>query len=277
MKHLEYKEDWPESWKMSYPYDLIEVYDEKSRSTRGYRFHYNLRRDYALAAVRRYAQLGSRVLDVAAAQGNFTLALAEAGYRVTWNDLRADLADYVRLKHEHGEVTYAVGNCFDLQFPQTFDAILATEIIEHVAHPDQFISQLQELIRPGGYIIITTPNGAYFNNKLPRFSECSDPSIFEKVQFKPNSDGHIFLLHPDEIRQFAQNMGLEIVELQTFTSFVANGYLGLHRVIERVPESFVRRLDSALGRAGRLSQKLHTGMVVVLRRPEEAAHSINEL
>ena len=38
------------------------------------------------------------MLDLAAGQGNFSLALAERGYRVTWNDLRGDLEGYVRLK-----------------------------------------------------------------------------------------------------------------------------------------------------------------------------------
>lgn len=250
---------------------MIEVYGERSPETKGYAFHYDLRRAHALAAVRRILLPGSRVLDVAAAQGNFTLALAELGYRVTWNDLRADLADYVRLKHEHGEVTYAIGNCFDLNFPETFDAILATEIIEHVAHPDIFINKIKYLVRPGGYIVITTPNGAYFGNKLPRFSDHPDPSVFETVQFKPNSDGHIFLLYPDEIVRFARSAGLEVVELQTFTSFFANGYLGMHRALKAMPVSQIRRFDCALGKMGQLSQKLHTGMIAVLRRPTGAA------
>jgi hypothetical protein len=47
---------------------------------------------------------GATILDLAAAQENFTLALAERGYRVTWNGLRTDLAGYVQKKHERGEV-----------------------------------------------------------------------------------------------------------------------------------------------------------------------------
>ena len=81
------------------------------------------------------------MFDPAAGQGNFSLALAERGYRVTWNDLRVDLAGYVRLKHEHGEIEFAPGNAFALEFPEPFDAVLMTEVIEHVAHPDDFLAK----------------------------------------------------------------------------------------------------------------------------------------
>ena len=46
-------------------------------------------------------------------QGNFTLRLAELGYRVTWNDIRQDLAGYVQLKWKTGDVTYRPGNILE--------------------------------------------------------------------------------------------------------------------------------------------------------------------
>jgi hypothetical protein len=47
----------------------------------------------------------------AAAQGNFSIALAGLGYQVTWNDLRPELVDYVRLKLPSGiNVEFVVDN-----------------------------------------------------------------------------------------------------------------------------------------------------------------------
>ena len=187
---------------------------------------------------------GARVLDVAAAQGNFSLALAELGFDVTWNDLRAELADYVRLKHERGKIEFAAGNAFELTFPSLFDAVLITEIIEHVAHPDDFLAKAAALVRPGGYIVMTTPNGGYFKNRLPKFSECADPSVFESVQFKPNADGHIFLLHADEIEPLAQRAGLVVEKIALFTSPLTAGHVKTEPLLKILPRGMVQIAES---------------------------------
>ena len=233
---------WPESWKTSYAFDLLEVYGPRSANL-GYAYAYESRRRHTLALLSDGVPAGARVLDVAAAQGNFSLPLAELGYRVTWNDLREELAGYVRLKHDHGEVSFAPGNAFELHFEAPFDAVLITEVIEHVAHPDEFLRSAAALVKPGGAIVLTTPNGAYFKNPLPRFSDCPDPSVFESVQFKPDSDGHIFLLYEDEIRRFAREAGLVVEDLRYFTTPLTNGHLKTARLLALMPKSWVFALE----------------------------------
>lgn len=237
MKKVTPEETWPESWKYSYPYDLEEVYGQVS--CHGYAYAYENRRCKTLALVEEVVPPGSRILDVAAAQGNFSLALAERGYRVTWNDLRADLVDYVKLKHEHGDITFAPGNVFELEFDHAFDCVVATEVIEHVAHPDEFLKKLSQMVRPGGYLVLTTPNGAYFRNDLPRFSECDDPSVFESVQFKPNADGHIFLLWPDELERLAEQAGWMLERRAVFTTPLTNGHVKLGIALRVLPRRVV--------------------------------------
>jgi 2-polyprenyl-3-methyl-5-hydroxy-6-metoxy-1,4-benzoquinol methylase len=193
LKRPSFDQNWPPSWKTSYFYDLEEVYGPISNP--GYAYAYQKRRRETIRLLSEVLPRGARILDVGAAQGNFSLTLAEMGYEVTWNDMREELADYVRLKHEHGKLSFAPGNAFEIKAASLFDGVLITEIIEHMAHPNEFLARVAELIRPGGYIVMTSPNGAYFRNNLPKFSECSDPAIYEDLQFKPDSDGHIFLFH----------------------------------------------------------------------------------
>ena len=241
MKRPEYRESWPESWKVSWRYDLEEVFGEISQ--RGYAYAYQSRREITLKLVREVLGPGARVLDIAAAQGNFSLALAELGYDVTWNDLRAELEGYVRLKHESGQIHYTPGNAFDLKFPAPFDGVLITEVIEHVAHPDKFLANTARLVRPGGWIVMTTPNAAYFRNRLPRFSDCSDPSIYEGRQFGPNSDAHIFLLHPAEVEGLAGPAGLALERLDLFTNPLTAGHVKTETLLRLLPKGLVDRME----------------------------------
>lgn len=241
MRRVQLQESWPALWRDCHFYDLAEVYGQPDNL--GYAYAYAARRERALRLVDSILQPGARILDVAAAQGNFTLALAEKGYRVTWNDLRGELAGYVQLKHEHGDVAYAPGNVLELSFPDLFDAVLLTEVIEHVAHPDVLLRKVSQLVRPGGYIIMTTPNGAYFKNRLPKFSDCADPSVFEAAQFQPNADGHIFLLHPEEIAELAAKAGLEVAEQVLFTNPLTTGHLGSERLLRVLPRLVVQALE----------------------------------
>ncbi|HEX8679451.1 MAG TPA: methyltransferase domain-containing protein [Chthoniobacterales bacterium] len=241
MKRVRPNESWPAVWKAVYGYDRAEIYGEPD--VLGYAYAYDARRAHTLRLIDSVLQPGARILDVAAAQGNFTLALAEKGYRVTWNDLRAELADYVREKFEFGDVTYAPGNAFELEQSDPFDAVLITEIIEHVAHPDEFLRRVARLVRPGGYIVMTTPNGAYFQNRLPKFSDFPDPSVFESTQFQPNADGHIFLLHRDEIERLARDAGLEVLELSLFTNPLTAGYMKMEALLRVFPRGVVRAVE----------------------------------
>jgi 2-polyprenyl-6-hydroxyphenyl methylase/3-demethylubiquinone-9 3-methyltransferase len=266
MKRVHIQESWPDSWKYSYPYDLEEVYGEITN--RGYAYAYDNRRKQTIRLLTKVLTPGARILDIAAAQGNFSIALAEMGYNVTWNDLREDLADYVRLKHERGEIHFAPGNAFELNFPVPFDAVLITEIIEHVAHPDEFLRKTAQLVKPGGYIVMTTPNGAYFRNSLPKFSDCPDPSVYEAVQFKPNSDGHIFLLHPDEIKPLASRAGLEVEEIALFTNPLTNGHMKMEMLLRLLPRSLVNKIETATQHLpAPIYRKLLIQMGARLRKP----------
>lgn len=261
--------DWPESWRHVYAFDRVELYDDHSNP--GHRRAYGNRARHVLEMASSVLRQGDRVLDLAAAQGNYTLWLAERGYDVTWNDLRSDLEGYVRLKWERGTVRYAPGNAFDLRFPDPFDLVLATEIIEHVAHPDEFLRKAATLVRPGGHLLLSTPNGGYVLSDRPRFSETADATQFEAMQFQPDASGHIFLLHEDELPALAVAAGLTVREVRLFTNPLTNGHLktaALHHVApgalldagewatRHLPRPFVRRL--------------HTAMAVLLQRPVAA-------
>ena len=266
MKQVTLHNNWLESWKYSYPYDLMEIYGEKANT--GYAYAYANRRQHTIKLVQKVAPKGAKILDVAAAQGNFSLFLAELGYKVTWNDLRKELIDYVKLKYEHGIINFAPGNVFELGFENEFDVVLITEIIEHVAYPDKFLRKISQMVKPGGHIVMSTPNGEYFRNTLPRFSDCPDPSQFEKIQFKPDADGHIFLLHQHEIKTIAKEANLTVKEIKIVNNFLSNGHLKLRTILNFIPSSWINTFERFTNSMPFLfRKKLHNCTIALLSRP----------
>ncbi len=258
---------WPPSWRRAHYYDRLEVYDLAEDHELGHAYAYRERMKRTVDMVRRSAPPGARILDVAAAQGNFTLTLAELGYEVTWNDLRRELAEYVQLKHEHGEVNYLPGEIFTLDASEPFDVVLATEIVEHVAHPDEFIRHLARFVRPDGYLVMTTPNGAYLRNRLPSFSRCADPTEFERMQFKPDADGHIFLFDTGELSALAGNAGLQVAEVCVFANPLTTGWVGTRHALKGLPRAWVTSLERASGRLPlAVKQRLMTHVGARFRR-----------
>jgi len=265
MKRVYQKDSWSENWKYSYKYDLLEEYGDISNI--GYTNAYINRKKQILQLLQSLVPHGAKILDVAAAQGNFSIALAENGYKVTWNDLREDLAGYVELKREFSDITYVPGNILDIKFKELFDCVLLAEIIEHVAHPDEFLKSIAKLVKSGGYIVMTTPNGEYIRNNLPKFSNCINPGVYEDLQFKPDSDGHIFLLYYDEIYTIAGKAKLAIRKIRYFTNPLTNGHMKTGLLLKIIPKFIVDLLESFTQLLPQILQrKIHTHMIVLFER-----------
>jgi 2-polyprenyl-6-hydroxyphenyl methylase/3-demethylubiquinone-9 3-methyltransferase len=126
-------------------------------------------------------------------------------------------------------------------------------------------------VKPGGTVVLTTPNGAYFRNPLPCFSDCADPSVFESEQFKPDADGHIFLLRPEETARLACAVGLDVIETRLFCNPLTHGHLKLAALVSRLPERLVKRLEQVSRRIPvRVQRRIMTSMAMRLRRARSA-------
>src|SRR5258706_3430293 len=265
MRQPEFDTSWPLLWKECYGYDSLELFG--SKRNHGYRYSYQQRFRQIIKSVKEFLPKGSNILDIAAAQGNFSLTLAELGYKVTWNDLREQLIGYVKLKHEYGEINYFAGNAFEIPQQKSWDGVIITEIIEHVAHPDEFLSKVASLVRPGGFIFMTTPLGNYFLNKLPRFSDCADASVYENIQFRPNSDGHIFLLHKDEILSLADTSRLRVKRLSIYNNPLTSGHVKAHVLLPFLRFGLVNLFEKATQLLPEfLKLKVHCNMAIMIER-----------
>jgi 2-polyprenyl-6-hydroxyphenyl methylase/3-demethylubiquinone-9 3-methyltransferase len=263
---------WSEDWRTLYNFDVMQFFGGRhadllhsaqfgERGTQEFRNAaraYRRRLDAVLAEIKKWVSPPASIIDLGAAQGNFSLLLAQAGYSVTWNDYLASREGYVRLKMDNEPIKFLPGNAFELGLEASFDAVLALELIEHVAHPDDFLRSCAKLVKPGGVVIVSTPNGDYLLNKLPRFSNFSPEELvqFESRQFAPDGDGHIFALHEDEIRRLVPAAGLQLEQLRFFD----------------VP-SKVNPLDTVLPKIPGVNRLCSPGVLFACKRGKEARAS----
>ena len=107
---------------------------------------------------------GERVLDVAAGNGNATLAAARRFAQVTSTDYVPALLDIGRRRAEAERlaVTFEVADAEALPYPDaSFDVVLSTFGVMFTAGQEQAAAELQRVSRPGGRIGLAcwTPTG----------------------------------------------------------------------------------------------------------------------
>ncbi|NSW54469.1 MAG: class I SAM-dependent methyltransferase [Armatimonadetes bacterium] len=224
---------------------------------------YMARLEAVAAAVRKYAPFGGLVLEVGCAQANAGLLLAEEGYRCVGLDLLPDSLGYARMKHERGEFHAICGDATKLPFAQgVFDAALVGELLEHCARPAQVLGGIAQCVKPGGCLILTTPNGERIGNRDRTFaSACAEED--EGRQFGPGGEDHLFEFTLGELSGVVRDAGLEVISTRRLGSALhSNRLRALRKGLS--PEA-VRRLAEPLNATPVLGPKLALTLLVVAR------------
>jgi len=99
---------------------------------------------------------GSRALDIGSGGGFLAATLSDAGYEVVGIDPEASAVRDAAL-HVAGSFALALGE--RLPFADcTFDAVVCSEVLEHVEDPDAVIAEASRVLRPGGVFVFSLPN-----------------------------------------------------------------------------------------------------------------------
>ena len=83
------------------------------------------------------------------------------------------------------------------------DVAVCFEVIEHVFQPDRFLASLRRLLRPGGLLVLTCPNGQGFDTAM---LGAASPSVDTE---------HVNLFNPNSARVLLERCGFTDVETAT--------------------------------------------------------------
>lgn len=101
------------------------------------------------------------VIDIGSGIGNNIKTISEFTGHITAVDISPTALDILRKRCSGfvGNLSIVNADATILPFPaEIFDVVILTEILEHCENPERVLSECVRILKPGGYIIVSTPN-----------------------------------------------------------------------------------------------------------------------
>jgi 2-polyprenyl-3-methyl-5-hydroxy-6-metoxy-1,4-benzoquinol methylase len=100
-----------------------------------------------------------KILDLGCGNGNISLAIGSCGYNVLGLDLDETSIDNANERNNFENVIFDVKNAEELNVNDKFDAIVCSEVLEHLYKPEELVKVIWNLLKENGIFIATVPNG----------------------------------------------------------------------------------------------------------------------
>ena len=175
---------------------------------------------------------GGRVLDVGCSSGYLAKPLSERGATVTGLELDPVAAETARQFCDQ----VLVGNVEEMELPfepESFDAVVCGDLVEHLRDPRAFFEKVRPLIKPGGRIVLSTPNIA---NWAIRFSLLFGRFRYTERGILDRTHAHLFTRKT--LVEALEGAGYR-VDVLDFTAPVPGGRAeGLAHAVGRLRPSF---------------------------------------
>jgi 2-polyprenyl-3-methyl-5-hydroxy-6-metoxy-1,4-benzoquinol methylase len=103
---------------------------------------------------------GKKLLDAGCGTGWFSKIAVDRGAHVTSMDLGENLLTQVKMKCNSIRV---IGSILEMPFEDdSFDLVVSSEVIEHTPEPFKALEELHRVLKPGGVLVISTPNKLWY-------------------------------------------------------------------------------------------------------------------
>jgi len=157
---------------------------------------------------------GYRILDVGCGGGILSESLARLGAQVTGIDPCQESITAASLRASNSKMTnltYEVTTVEELALtsPTQFDAITASEVIEHLDSQEYFIQMCTSLLKPGGSLFITTLNKNFLSWALGIIAA----EYVLNLVAKGTHDWDKFI-SPSDLLSMTENSGCQLRQIQ---------------------------------------------------------------
>jgi len=163
--------------------------------------------------IRPHLKAGSRILEIGCGAGNLLLQASVRGSYPVALDLAMPSLTFVRSRLREARsgpeapngfaCTQAIGELLPL-VDGSFDCVLLSEVIEHLEVPQVSIREASRVLRPGGRLLVTTPN---YRSLWPIMEWSVD---LMNMAPKMAGEQHISRFHPASLRRILIDSGLGI-------------------------------------------------------------------
>jgi 2-polyprenyl-3-methyl-5-hydroxy-6-metoxy-1,4-benzoquinol methylase len=218
----------------------------------------------------------AKLIELGAAPGVQSIALARCGYHVTAIDLGeapdtwGDELEGIAAHNEKGSMESAFERAgvdlilWDLErvpFPladESFDIILLTEVLEHLRdYPLRTLIEARRILKPGGILLLTTPNAASLQNRVRLALGHTVHTPLRDWMFGLPHARHAREYTTTELRELTGAAGLEVVSVESRHFHIASGRQSRSAVIAK----------QAIDKLSRARPSLGSGLAVLARRP----------
>jgi 2-polyprenyl-3-methyl-5-hydroxy-6-metoxy-1,4-benzoquinol methylase len=165
---------------------------------------FSKRSDRLLKKLSRF-RFRNELLDVGAGVG---LTLARAKH-AGWNVAGVELSEFgPQFALKHFGIDIMRGTLEEVQFPSNyFDVVLLQDTIEHVPDPRATLQEISRILRPGGALILSTPN----YSGVARVIAGIEWALISPAE-------HLFLFSPKSLSAVLRTCGLEPTSLTSSAS-----------------------------------------------------------
>jgi 2-polyprenyl-3-methyl-5-hydroxy-6-metoxy-1,4-benzoquinol methylase len=152
-----------------------------------------------------------KLLEVGCGSGRFLNRMRRAGWQVQGTDF--DPAVAARVQEKYG-LRVDVGNLAALRYAAgAYDVVAMSQVIEHVHEPLALLKECRRVLRPGGRIVLSTPNALSLAHR--RYGRCWRG-------LEPPRHLHIFT--PGALAECLRASGLRVELMQTLSAESAGIY-----------------------------------------------------